>query len=301
MPNDISTFFDLNRGNDGDREKPHKPVTLLVLLDLIQSGTVTDNRVLITQTFINLWKKYFAIVKEGNDRPNLHLPLFYLKSDGFWHIYYKPGISEQAFSSLNQVRKQVEHFSLDLALWTSLQAMTKAQMDHLRFALITRYFGGHAVTLIRISDDFQNLPRVDADREAFLEEQVESNPHRSSQFAKLVVKAYQNQCAMCGFRLVTGTGVTMVDAAHLIPFAESHDDHPGNGMALCKNHHWVMDRQLVAPGPNHVWHISPLLDERQSGQRELMSFQDKPVLLPQERAFYPKKEALEYRLENLAG
>jgi len=33
-------------------------------------------------------------------------------------------------------------------------------------------------------------------------------------------------------------------ATHLIPFSESRNDHPTNGLALCKNHHWAMDRVM---------------------------------------------------------
>ena len=36
-------------------------------------------------------------------------------------------------------------------------------------------------------------------------------------------------------------------ATHLIPFSESRNDHPTNGLALCKNHHGTMERNLIAP------------------------------------------------------
>ncbi|WP_346189974.1 HNH endonuclease [Rubritalea halochordaticola] len=43
--------------------------------------------------------------------------------------------------------------------------------------------------------------------------------------------------APCGLRIRLPGGHTVVDAAHIIPFSESQDDHPRNGIALCKNHH----------------------------------------------------------------
>jgi predicted restriction endonuclease len=33
-------------------------------------------------------------------------------------------------------------------------------------------------------------------------------------------------------------------AAHLIPFSESRNDHPTNGLALCKKHCLAMDRVM---------------------------------------------------------
>ena len=51
-------------------------------------------------------------------------------------------------------------------------------------------------------------------------------------------------------------------------------------MALCKNHHWAMDRSLIAPGPDHRWHVSHLLDDRLEGQRDLLDLKSRTLLLP---------------------
>ena len=56
-------------------------------------------------------------------------------------------------------------------------------------------------------------------------------------------------------KIHSGNDVSFIAAAHLIPFAESRNDHPTNGLALCKNHHWAMDRNLIAPCPNHHWQV----------------------------------------------
>jgi len=32
--------------------------------------------------------------------------------------------------------------------------------------------------------------------------------------------------------------LSLVEAAHIIPFGESQNDKPDNGLALCPNHHW---------------------------------------------------------------
>ncbi|WP_200797117.1 HNH endonuclease [Rubritalea squalenifaciens] len=59
--------------------------------------------------------------------------------------------------------------------------------------------------------------------------------------------------APCGLRIRLPGGHTVVDTAHIIPFAESQDDHPRNGIALCKNHHRAMDRSLIASNPDMIW------------------------------------------------
>jgi putative restriction endonuclease len=90
-----------------------------------------------------------------------------------------------------------------------------------------------------------------------------------------------------------------VDAAHLVPFAETHDDDPRNGMALCKNHHWAMDRFLIAPGGDMVWHVSKLLDDRLEGQQDLLRLRGRSILLPTDDRYHPRKESLQWRTERL--
>ncbi|NQX00585.1 HNH endonuclease [bacterium] len=94
--------------------------------------------------------------------------------------------------------------------------------------------------------------------------------------------------------------VSFIDAAHLIPFSESQNDHPTNGLALCKNHHWAMDRNLIAPAPDHHWHVSRILDPRRSnGEKELNTLSGQSLLLPQDQAFHPDAEGLKWRSERL--
>jgi putative restriction endonuclease len=66
--------------------------------------------------------------------------------------------------------------------------------------------------------------------------------------------------------------VPNVEAAHLIPFSESHDDDPRNGIALAPTLHWALDRYLIAPGPDYKWHVSPVLDSRIRDNTELLEF-----------------------------
>ncbi|MBN8461057.1 MAG: hypothetical protein J0M04_24780 [Verrucomicrobia bacterium] len=103
----------------------------------------------------------------------------------------------------------------------------------------------------------------------------------------------------------------LIDEA--IPCAESHNDHPTNGpchaiavrrrrIALCKNHHWAMDRFLIAPGPDYHWHASAVLDPRRSsGEAELLALSRKPLLLPCDQAFNPDAEGLKWRLSQLVA
>jgi putative restriction endonuclease len=89
-------------------------------------------------------------------------------------------------------------------------------------------------------------------------------------------------------------------ATHLIPFSESCNDHPTNGLALCKNHHGAMDRNLIAPCPDHHWHVAKILDPRRStGEKELIELSGKSLLLPKDQAFHPDEDGIKWRCQKL--
>lgn len=99
-------------------------------------------------------------------------------------------------------------------------------------------------------------------------------PGRDAAFRRVVLEVYDYTCAACGERLLLGQDM-LVEAAHIIPFSVGRNDKPTNGLALCPNHHWAMDRYLIAPCPDTtrregVWRVSRRLDNRIHGQRELI-------------------------------
>ena len=67
---------------------------------------------------------------------------------------------------------------------------------------------------------------------------------RSARFAVQVVSRYKFTCALTGLCCLTTDGAAIVDAAHIEPFAENQNDDIENGLALCKNAHWMFDEGL---------------------------------------------------------
>jgi hypothetical protein len=54
-----------------------------------------------------------------------------------------------------------------------------------------------------------------------------------------VVARYRFICALTGLCCLTAEGSTIVDAAHIEPWATSQNDDLTNGLALRKNAHWM--------------------------------------------------------------
>ncbi|MFZ4397821.1 MAG: HNH endonuclease [Kiritimatiellia bacterium] len=88
--------------------------------------------------------------------------------------------------------------------------------------------------------------------------------------------------------------------------SESFDDSPQNGVTLCKNHHWLMDAGIIAPGPANGsdygdlrWHVRKGLDAEIEGQREVLQLTGKTVILPRDARLRPKREAVDRRMAML--
>ncbi len=170
----------------------------------------------------------------------------------------------------------------------------------IREAIISRYFPEQyeeLMQLVREEDqtaDYRTMLEGRVRGKVAEEEEQFPESARTLAFARIVKRAYQHQCAACGLRLNFG-GISLVDAAHIIPYANSHDDDPRNGMALCKNHHWAMDREMIFPCSDNRWHILSTIDSRIDSHRALVDLEGMNILLPEQKQYSPKPESLMWR------
>src|SRR6266487_3630926 len=164
----------------------------------------------------------------------------------------------------------------------------------LREALIARYFPEEREKLAALAATSRCADKAEELRE-------ELPPGRDGAFRRTILEVYDYRCAACGVRVLLDQTVSLVEAAHLIPFNISRNDKPTNGMALCPNHHWAMDRHLIAPVPDStklagIWRVNQeRLDDRIEGQRDLVAIAGKSVIPPGEEKFYPALESLRWR------
>lgn len=300
-PETLDRIYKLNVGIIGQgmhrHERPHKPVMLLAVLDLIAAGQAEQQRIEWSRKLRERFSAYFGIVRTQLDKSTPENPFFHLGSEGFWRPCRIDGSGRITDLQAPPLGGDADTGRVFARIDEDFARLNDpVQRELIRRSIVSRYFSGHGAAL---SLQFQDGPQ-DARQEA-AEDPPEEAYARESAFRKIVVDAYDFQCAACGLRIKLPPGnLTFVDAAHIIPFENNHDDHPSNGMALCKNHHWAMDRFLIAPGPKMTWHVSPTLVERRSpGEAELVRLAGEPVLPPKESIYFPKQEALEWRVTRL--
>jgi putative restriction endonuclease len=117
------------------------------------------------------------------------------------------------------------------------------------------------IVSLGLAEDADLLPRIDEaaaasvvqeERAPFVYEQerdrvlaLTSRSVRDRVFRRLVLKAYDERCAITGLKLINGGGRAEVEAAHIRPVEANGPDTIQNGLALSGTVHWMFDRGLI--------------------------------------------------------
>lgn len=80
---------------DNFREKPHKPLLLLAVLGLYESGELIENKILFDDKLNTKFCYYFSIIAQDDDLPILSSPYFHLRTSEFWKHKIVMGMEEE--------------------------------------------------------------------------------------------------------------------------------------------------------------------------------------------------------------
>ena len=125
---DIQRYLDafsslvMHTGRDG-RVSPHKICMLLAVMDLVENGVITENRIYYNDGLKRAFSSHFDRLNldQGMNRP--YVPCFYLKSSGFWHHEVRSGMERvyKDFTERGNTERRfadsVEYISLDPELF----------------------------------------------------------------------------------------------------------------------------------------------------------------------------------------
>lgn len=230
---------------------PHKPLLLLCLLDMAEAGELAGRTFTRTAGLVLRFKSYGALVSERwPTRLDMRMPFFYLRTQGFWEAFTLEMTPAQAPESCFVCEQHGEFFDLladaDFRLKARLLLVSRYFEPRERVALLECF--GISADSTRRSTPHPSLSPIEAERVgAKLNEEAEEAARkkgRSARFAVQVVSRYKFTCALTGLCCLTMDGAAIVDAAHIEPFAENQNDDIENGIALCKNAHWMFDEGL---------------------------------------------------------
>jgi putative restriction endonuclease len=97
--------------------------------------------------------------------------------------------------------------------------------------------------------------------------------------------------AVTGLKIHFSTSVSMVDACHIVPFAETHDDTISNGIALSPTIHRAFDRGLLSISDDYRVLVHKKVQDF-SRDIPFSQLHKQQLFLPEEERFYPSRERL---------
>ena len=227
-------------------------------------------------------------------------PFSRLQTDGFWHRVTKPGYDpdvEYNVSSMSRLREMYVGAKLDEELFGHL--CDPGAREQLRSVVINTYFVSE-IRPILLEQGILNYEAYEygkkllADPDKKYVERGKSNKARDQGFRKVIVVLYDYRCALCGIRMMTPEGHTVVVAAHIIPWSVSRDDRPTNGMALCRLCHWYFDEGLMSVGKGYEVLVSKRVQVEQNLPGHILTLRDRPIFAPSENIYRPAQENLDW-------
>jgi putative restriction endonuclease len=217
---------------------PHKPLLLLCLIDLAETGKLPGRVITRTPELVLRFRAFGTLVAERwPSRLQLRLPFFHLKTQGFWEAFtaeMRPATSPEACVVCELHPDFFE-------LLTDRDFRLKA-----RLVLIARYFtqAERAAFCELLGIASERSGGTNAERVLAKALADGRRKGRSARFQVRVVDDYHHTCALTGYRCFTADGASIVDAAHIEGWAETQNDELANGLALSKSAHWMFDQGL---------------------------------------------------------
>ncbi len=301
-------FASLRRGN---QNAPHKPLLILAILEQIQSGAITSNRIYITSELLLSFKELSA--KLAPDYPNeiyFAMPFFHMKGEPFWHLKPNMGFERtyakiKSIKSISKLRLLIEYAEIDFDCFN--MAINPLYNEILVITLLNNYFPNHSrvENEKRLYDYEQNIEYqiLHESKEEYqkiiieLGKAMDDNQFeeeqfiRSGKFKRIIPMIYNNTCAISGHKLESTVNIQMIDACHIIPFGESYNDTITNGIALSPSIHRAFDRMLITINSNYIIRVSPTVIESES-PFSLKQFNGKQIILPEQTEYHPSIESL---------
>jgi putative restriction endonuclease len=260
---------------------PHKPLLLLVILEMAEQGLLSESLLPLTPELAYRFYSYWNVVAHRrNQRPDVRFPFHHLQSDGFWSALGedgKPSPDDRCTRSASLMPDFVS------------AAQGAAFRQQARRILIAKYFQpAERVALFAMV----GLP-VPKEEELALDATYTSpeaarKKGREARFRLNVVAAYNYTCALTGYRLTTISAGSIVEAAHIHPLSHSRSNDPRNGLALCRNAHWLFDNGLWSLTDDFKVLVAVgRFAEHSADQKPLSAYQGQRVFLPADPSLWP--------------
>jgi len=287
---------------------PHKPILLLAVLDLVHRGVITGAFIAVTGDLVELnelFNLYWRRIVPLGQTSSIAFPFPRLHNEPFWKLVPQPGhtitpAQINNTTSVSNLRRYALGAKLDDGLFRIMQS--GEGREALREVLLLTCFSPEAQQVLReqslINREAFDYGRL-LEQKAHLplvKEIVEADQYkpaaRDQGFRRVVVTTYDHRCALCGIRIVTPDGHTVVAAAHIVPWSKSRNDDIRNGIALCRLCHWGFDEGMLGVSDSYAVITSRAIGINPNFPGLLLTLSGRNIIAPQDRDLWPAQAHL---------
>jgi putative restriction endonuclease len=296
------------------KRAPHKPILLLAVLDMVARGVITSPFIAVTGDLVELnelFNLYWRRIIPLGQTSSIAFPFSRLHNEPFWELVPLPGkeitpATINNISSASQLRTLALGARIDADLFHYMQQ--PESRNALREALLRSCFSEEARWALEeqagINAEAYSYS-IEIEQKAHLPlvlEMLEADTYKAAVryqgFRRIVVSTYDHRCTLCGVRIITPEGHTVVDAAHIIPWSRSRNDDLRNGMALCKLCHWAFDKGMMGVSENYDVITSRQIAANPNVPGFLQTLTGRGIIPPPDRDLWPAQQYLaEHRRE----
>jgi putative restriction endonuclease len=274
----LSHFLNINTWKSKGTRAPHKPLLLLIALGEIQRG----NTGFIPYKNIE-FKLKDLLIDFGPYRKNYYpnLPFTKLPNDKLWQLN-KPTLIDTKIDYSSKFLRE-HHLAGKFPDEVTQQLIQNPELIRcLTESILEQNFPD------TLHEDILNAVGIDLTKTtsiSFLKQMRKRDPL----FRDSILKAYEYECAVCGFSVRLRHQLLAIEAAHIKWHQAGGPDIEVNGLALCATHHKLFDMGAFTVTPELKMMVSDEVNGT-GAQEWLVRYDGKSIKPPQKTAFYPNPE-----------
>ena len=270
---------DMTIWRKGEQRAPHKPLLLLYVLAGYQQGhgRLFDYASEVRDNLRSLLERFGP--QRAQYRPDM--PFWRLQGDGFWQLQNAERCSTFGSSRQPPAGELVEFNvagGFDKQHYDQL-IKSKKLINSLARQILEAHFT-------------ESIQEELADELGF--ELQLLRKQRDPLFRQQVLRAYNYECAICGYNMRHGNTSVALEAAHIKWKQYGGPCEIPNGLALCAIHHKAFDKGSIGLDESMRVQVSEAVNGGGIVGRLFWDFQGKIISLPQVKAYYPQDEFVDW-------
>ena len=297
----LTRLSGLNQWKKGGQRAPNKPLLLLYALGRLYNEG--DSRVVFESDEIRLRQ---LLEDFGPPRPRGHSPEYAfsrMDRDRIWRIDTPDGSAP----ALDSRRALVEANAVG-QLPNKDEELLKAHPE-LFYQTVQRLLRDnwpdslHSEICERVGLELESVLLGDAGEagmtDGYTKTGTEAVQRRDPNFRPQVLRAYEYQCAMCGWDARLSNSSVALDAAHIQWKAYQGPDDPRNGLSLCVLHHRLFDRGVLGVSPDLRIVVSQDFNGRGRAAQLVIELAHQELIAPQVPDQRPEEQYIHWHQEQV--